>query len=118
MQLHIASQERELLKLQVSGDITQLDFRLENDPLKDLLGPSGYTGKVLLDLGTARMIDSRGVSWLLYCHRRFNEAGGKLILHSIPPVIDGVLQLLKMPLILKMAHDEMAAERLAAGASP
>lgn len=117
MKLHVVSQDQGLHKLRVSGDITQLEFSFHDEPIQGLIGPEGYRQKVLLGLADARMIDSRGVGWLLHCHRRFQEAGGSLILHSIPPMVENVFQLLKMQLIFKMASDETTAEQMAAGVS-
>jgi anti-anti-sigma regulatory factor len=55
------------------------------------------------------------VGWLIGLHKKFQQAGGRLILHSVPPLIDQLFRLLKLPAVLHMAGDEAAARALAGG---
>jgi anti-anti-sigma factor len=74
------------------GQISQSRFAGTTDPLADLLGPTGHSRKVRLDLERVDYIDSSGIGWLVGSHRRFNEGGGQLILARVPPVVEQVLR--------------------------
>ena len=51
-------------------------------------------------------MDSSGVGWLVNFHKHCREAGGMLVLHSIPPSIMSILKLLQMDRHLNMVEDE------------
>ena len=86
--------------------------------LEDLLGADCYTRSVLVDLNYVDFIDSSGIGWLLGQNRRFQAAGGKLVLHSIPPVVRHTLKVLRMESVFRLAKDESAACSLARGEAP
>jgi anti-anti-sigma factor len=115
MKLTLISTDQDITRIQNEGDITQMDFRAGTDLLANLLGPDCYTRKVLLNLEKTPYIDSAGVGWMVMCHKHFKEAGGKLVIHSIPPMVNQILRLLRMPDILHLAPDDAAAEALARG---
>lgn len=96
------------------GQITQNAFGPEDEPLACALGDGVYSTRVLLDLHGAEYMDSRGVGWLLKIHRRFRQAGGIVVMHSIPPVIQDVLRVLRMDEVLNISDDAQTA-RAAAG---
>ena len=56
-----------------------------------------------------RFIDSSGIGWLMVSHKRFLGAGGRLVLHSVPPMIAQVLRLLNLHTILAIEPDLAAA---------
>jgi anti-anti-sigma factor len=114
MKLSFVSGGDGVRRLACSGDVTMLDVH-GADPLEALLGPDGFGRTVVLDMGQTTYIDSAAVGWLFGLHRKFNQAGGRLILHSIPPLVDQVFQLLKLPTVLHVASDEAAARALAKG---
>jgi anti-anti-sigma regulatory factor len=58
---------------------------------------------------------SSGINWLIASNRIFNQAGGRLVLHSLPPMVRNALQLMRMSLILNIANDEAAARAMALG---
>jgi anti-anti-sigma factor len=117
MQLTLASDQQNVYRVACEGDITLSDFGVGRDPLQELLD-TDYTDcfsrKVLLGLEKAKYIDSSGVSWLIRSHKRFQERGGMLVVHSVPPVIRNVLNLLRMDLVLHIAENETAAHAVAA----
>jgi anti-anti-sigma factor len=115
MKLSLLSTENDITRIENEGDITQMDFRAGTDLLANLLGPDCYGRKVLLSLEKTPYIDSAGVGWMVMCHKRFKEEGGRLVIHSIPPMVNQILRLLRMPDILAMAGDEAAAQALALG---
>src|SRR2546421_12238865 len=96
MKLTLLSSTAGVTRLQCAGEITQNDLWECDNPLEQFLGPSGFAGKVLVNLERTNYIDSAGVSWFLGCHKQFRESGGKLVLHSIPPMVNQILQLLRM----------------------
>ena len=83
------------------------------NPLDDVLGPSGFARKVLVDLTKATFLDSSGVSWLIRCQNEFARHGGMLVLHSMPPVVKQVFDLLRLSSLFNLAADQPAAEALA-----
>src|SRR5687768_5184842 len=115
MELSIVADDKEVVCVVCSGQITQSDVQSRRDPIEALLGWNGYGRKVLLNMEKTTYIDSSGISWLLICHKHFNQAGGKLVIHSVPPVVYQVLQLLRMPMILHIAADEVTARTVAGG---
>ncbi len=115
MRLSLISDEGDVLHVACEGDIQQQDFRPGRDPIEDVIGPSGYSRRVLLDMERTTYLESSGISWLLICHKHFVEAGGRLILHSVPPRVFRVLQIVHLPKILNIAPDEAGARALAGG---
>jgi len=62
-----------------------------------------------MSLAEVTLIDTRCLGWLVMIHRRFCEAGGKLVVHSIRPQVTEILEVLRFELILDLAEDETAA---------
>jgi anti-anti-sigma factor len=115
MKLTVLSSDAELTHVQCVEDVTLLDFTAGKEPLELLLGNDAYTRRVLLNLEQTSFIDSAGVGWLVRCHKHFQQGGGKLVLHSIPPMVNHVFQLLKLGSILHITEDEATAKTLALG---
>ncbi|HLN28139.1 MAG TPA: STAS domain-containing protein [Gemmataceae bacterium] len=115
MQLSLISTDDGVIQIQCEGNISQQNIQPGHDPLEILLGSDCYDRTVLLNLEKTEYIDSSGVSWLMGRHKKFLNSGGRLILHSVPPMVTQVLQLLRMTLILHLAADERAARALALG---
>jgi anti-anti-sigma factor len=115
MKLTLLPSEAGLTYIQCIGEITQHALWESDNPLEKLLGPSGFGGKVLLSLDQVDYIDSAGVGWLITCHKQCRDAGGMLVLHSIPIQVQHIFQLLQMHKVLNLAKDLAAAQALAAG---
>lgn len=113
MQLALVGENGALAKLALNGRVTQAELPAGEDPLLETLGANAYSRKVLVDLTGSDFIDSSGVGWLLNCHKKFRQADGCFILHSIPPLVRRTLQVLRMELVLRLAKDEAEAETLA-----
>jgi anti-anti-sigma factor len=109
MQLEFVSDDSVTLSLRLIGDVTQNAYGPNSEPLSDAYGPDVYQRAVLVHLGEAGFIDSRGVGWLLVCHKRFREVGGILVLHSMTPEVAQVLKILRMDLVMDLADDETSA---------
>jgi anti-anti-sigma factor len=119
VQLTLLSDDKELLdetnvvRVAVEGKISQDDMDSAKDPMRLLLGPLIFNRKLLLNLEKATYINSSGVSWLIICHKHFVMSKGQLILHSVPPLVDQVLQLMRIPSIMPVVADEAAARAVA-----
>lgn len=109
--------EGECLLAAANGTISR-DSLMWNEHPEDVLGEdNSFSRIILLDVSDCDRVDSAGVSWLIRLHRRCEEAGGKLIIHSTPPIISKTLKLLNMGMVLSLAEDEQAARRMAASDS-
>lgn len=100
MQLAIAREDGQTVEVAVTGQITQREIDPLRDPLVELLGPNAYGREVRLDLREATYMDSSGVGWLLLCHKRMRQAGGRLVLVDPHPVVANVLRILKLDRVL------------------
>jgi anti-anti-sigma factor len=110
MKLTVQTRDGEVVHLACADDITLYDFRAGDNPLLRALGEGAFKHKVVLSLQKSCYIDSAGIGWLVMCHKRFRESGGCLVLHSIPPMVNHVFQLLGLADVLNMADDEAHAE--------
>jgi anti-anti-sigma regulatory factor len=113
MELSLQAEEKDLLNLTCQGAICFPDFQPEKEPLAKLLGPEVYSRKLLLNLEQASLLDTSGISWLIYCHESCIRAGGLLVLYAIPRRVRYVLQLLQMEHLFHTAADVTAARALA-----
>lgn len=109
MKVSLISSEGGLARVRLEGDLSPSHNKISGDLLEKCLGMGCYGYNVLANLERAAMIDSTGVASLVRCHIQFQKAGGKLVLHSIPPLIKHVLHLLNMQSVLHLAEDESAA---------
>jgi anti-anti-sigma factor len=113
MRFEIVSNDGDVTSVTACGQITQSAFDHEEEPLAEQFGEGVYATRLLLGLQGADYMDSRGVGWLLKCHRRFRRAGGIFVIHSMPPVIRDVLKVLHLDTILNVENDEQAARERA-----
>jgi len=115
MDLDVVSDDGNLVRLQMKGRIVQDVMARQGEPIGELLGPDGYRRRALLSLSKTDFIGSSGLSWLLVAHKRFREAGGKLVLHSIPVMVRDVLKVMRLDMVLDVAENESDAAALARG---
>ncbi len=116
MKLSVISSDDNLVHIQCEGKVSQEEFTDDLEPLGELLAShGGLRQKVLLDLERTTFIDSSGIGWLLICHKHLREAGGELIIYSVPPLIEQVLELVKLPKIIHVAADAASARAYALG---
>lgn len=116
MRLTLISHTDQVTRLECEGEVTQFDLPAGQNPLEEFMGAVIYRHCVLLSLEKTTYIDSSGVSWLLGAHKQFERNGGRLILHSVSPMVLQVLMLLKLTAILTVVADEREALQLAQGA--
>ena len=109
MKLTVVADEGDVLRLSATGSVSRDDSAPLADPMRDVLGARGYSRHVVFDMGGVDFIDSSGVSWLLVCHKRFREAGHKMVLHSLQPMVHNVVKMLRLDLVFDLADHESAA---------
>jgi anti-anti-sigma factor len=109
MQLKVTS-DGDPAQVQAEGHVTFLATEHEQDPLKALLGPDAFSRRILLDMSRVEFLDSCGIGWLLHCQKQFREAGGKLVMHSVPPVVMQVFRLMRLTTIFNVSSDLHAAQ--------
>lgn len=113
MELTLAAQDSQLVRVKCAGPITQNSLGGKTEPLRDLLGEGVYGKRVLLDLSASDYIDSSGVGMLVGAHKRFKQGGGVLVFHSVGALAMKVLKMLRMDLLLHLAATESDAAEMA-----
>jgi len=108
MQVTLLSDKDGICSYTISGSVTQQKLRKFDDPL-EAGGAEAYGKKNLFDMSGTEFLDSSGISWLLVCHKRCREAGGQLVMHSLPKMVNNVLMVLRMNLVFDIAENEKAA---------
>jgi anti-sigma B factor antagonist len=104
MKLSIAHDDGQKVHVAVTGRITQREIGPAVEPLQELLGEGAYARQVRLDLRETEFLDSSGVGWLLTCHKRIRQAGGRLTLHQPHPIVANVLRVLKLEKVFDIEH--------------
>ncbi len=117
MKLTVLASEDGITRVHSAEDVTIVDVQGAN-PLEQLLGPDGFKRKVLLSLAASPFIDSAGVGWLIMTHKKFKDAGGMLVVHSLSPMVNHVFRLLQVGTVLPVADDEAKALQLAGAPAP
>ena len=116
MKLSLLSVADGVVRVGNEGTITSADFTASGPhPFEQVVGQDWGRNKVLLDMHKTSFIDSSAIGWLINCHRSFKGQGGQLILHSIPPGVRQVLNLLKIGQVLALADNEKSAMDIAHG---
>src|SRR5439155_15502837 len=100
LKLTVVSDDGNVVRVQCEGEISQVKFQLNDNPLESLVGPTVYTRKLLMNLDRVDFLDSSGISWLVVSHKHFQQHGGLLVLYSVPPRIHQVLQFCRMDKLL------------------
>ncbi len=94
--------------LSADGDFTAQGIPINSrHALEECVGTSWSAQKILLDFEHVTYIDSSAIGWLISCHRDFKRAGGMLVLHSVPPSVKQVLDILRVGKIIPMAANEI-----------
>lgn len=112
MQLDLVSpQNADPVRMVAKGRISAMNLAgTGNNPIADLLGPDWSARSVMVDLSKSDYIDSSAIGWLLHTNSEFSRGGGKLVLHSIPPMVKQMLMLLKIGSLIPLKDDEAAAK--------
>jgi anti-anti-sigma factor len=112
MQLAVARDDGEIVCVRSTGSIREEDVQVAVHPLESLPGPEVFARKLLLNLEETDYVASSGVGWLIGCHKRFQQAGGKFVVHSIPPTVRQVLRVLRIDSLLTVGASEAEARTL------
>ena len=118
MEVKLLSDDGNILRLAVRGDPLGRGFPPDFQPFTALLGPDGYTRRVLLSLVEPMSINTAGMSWLLVLQKRFRESGGRLVVHSLRPQVVEMLRFVRFEVVLDIAEDETAALELLRAGGP
>ncbi len=113
MKLSIQATDADVMCLQIEGKMTQADFLPGIDVLIQVAGEGIYARRVLFDLSRCEYLDSAGLGWLVACHKRFKTQGGRLVLHSLPPLAIHMLKMLKLDQVFSLAGNAVSARQLA-----
>lgn len=113
MELRLNKSDGRSVRVEVSGKISRDGWTGSGNPLENIYGDEIFSRTVLMNLAKSMYIDSTGVEWLLSCHRKFEENGGVLIMHSPNPMTMQLLKMMRMDLVLNVVEDEAAARKLA-----
>ena len=97
--------------LNCGDDMNALAMCEEFTELKKLVGDDWAKQKIALGFASASFIDSAAIGWLLSLHKAMNEAGGRLVLHSISPSVRRVLTMMRLESVLNLADDSAQALR-------
>lgn len=117
LDLTVAADDGEIVTVHCEGDINQIYFQLGN-PLEKLLGALTFRRQVIFNLEDVNFLDSSGLSWLVACHKRFQEHGGRMVLCGIPPRVMQVLQFCRMDRLFAITEDAAAARAVLLGEAP
>jgi anti-anti-sigma regulatory factor len=117
MELTLQPSDDDLVRVVCAGQVMQYLIPAGPHPLEKLIGPDAFKRRILFSLDRTTFIDTSGIAWLLSCHKRCNQAGGRIVYHSAPPLIDDTLKVLRMDRVLFLADNEAAARTKAVGES-
>jgi hypothetical protein len=112
MDVRMLADDGDLLRLDAVAGSMASDLLPDLRHFDELLGPGGYARQVALSLAQIALIDTLRMSWLLILHKRFCEAGGKLVVHSIRPRVMEFLGVVRFECVLYLAEDEAVALEL------
>lgn len=112
MQCDVLTTSDACSEVRLSGRITSDVVANRGNHLREVLGESALSGRLLVDLGGTDFLDSSGIGWLLEQHRKCKRAGGHLVLHSIPPMVSRVIQLMNLHHAFHIAADAASARAL------
>lgn len=96
-------------RISLQGLLTRDQALRDRDPIVEKCGKSVYSRRLLFDLSDCHHVDSTGVEWLLTSHRKCEEGGGVLIIHSPQEMVRQVLHMMRMELVLNIFRDETEA---------
>jgi anti-anti-sigma factor len=111
MELNVLDEKNGVLHLELVGGVFDVHTSMRDEPLKPLLGAKGYGQQVVMNLERTTTVNSMGLSWLIVSHRRFDEAGGRLVLYSVPPPVMETMAIMRLNTLLDLAEDEATARK-------
>lgn len=93
--------------LAICGQINQTYVHPERtSEFDELLGPGVWKNIALIDLSDATFIDSCGIGWIISIHNRFEREGGRVVLHSLSPIVHRILRMIKLDKMISIAKSK------------
>lgn len=119
MNIRLVSIEQDgIVRLAANGSMTASEMASDDrHPLANVIGDRWASNRVVLSLSQAEYLDSTAIGWLLSCKKQFDREGGIFVLHSTPPSVKQIFDLLKVDRVLAMAPDEEQALEMARSAA-
>ena len=117
LEIKLITHEGTVVRLEAAGRLVHSTLAPCPDPIGRLLGGDAFKRTVLLSLEGVEFMDSSGIGWLLACRKRFREAGGNLVVHSVPAAVLDVIKVMRLGHVLRPADDESAALAMVQGES-
>lgn len=90
------AEEDGCLHLECGGNLDFTTLADDNDPLTTALGADVYSRRVLLNCEKLGFVDTTGIGWLIDCHKRCTQHGGRLVLYAVPPLAEQLIKLLHL----------------------
>jgi stage II sporulation protein AA (anti-sigma F factor antagonist) len=115
LEIKLITHEGTVVRLEAAGRLVHSTLAPCPDPIGRLLGGDAFARTVLLSLEGVEFMDSSGIGWLLACRKRFREAGGNLVVHSVPAAVLDVIKVMRLGHVLRLADDESAALAMVQG---
>jgi len=95
--------------LECGDDMNALTMCEEFTELRDMIGADWASRPIGIGFTEASYIDSAAIGWLLSLNKTIDEAGGKLVLHSMSPSVRRVLTMMRLESVLNVADDKADA---------
>jgi anti-anti-sigma regulatory factor len=112
MDVKLLSDDGRVLRLSLEQSIVPERTTPDSRPFERMLGAGGYSRRVLLSLAKMALVDSVRLGWFATLQKRFCDAGGKLVIHSVRPEVMEVLETARFELLFHIAEDEAAALKM------
>ena len=114
MELHCLSTQDNSAHLAICGQINQTFVHPERTTeFEEVVGLDVWKKTALIDLSDATFVDSCGIGWLISIHKRFEREGGRVVLHSLSPVVHRILSMIKLNNVVSIVGSEDDARRIA-----
>jgi stage II sporulation protein AA (anti-sigma F factor antagonist) len=115
LEIKLVSREGTVVRLEAVGRLVHSTLAPCPDLIDKLLGSDAFAQTVLLSLEGVDFMDSSGIGWLLASRKQFREAGGSLVIHSVPAQVLDVIRVMRLGHVLGLAEDESAAMAMVQG---
>jgi anti-anti-sigma factor len=110
--------QSDCLHLECGGNLDFAALAMDSDPLTTALGKDVYARRVLLNCERLGFLDTSGISWLIDCHKRFIDHGGRLVLYAVPPLAHELIELLRLDHVFCIRPDLLSARAAALEKTP
>ena len=111
MEIHLESANEHVVRAKLAGVVREMDS--DEVTFDQLNLPNVHSRRLLINMAGVKMLNSNGLGWLLTCNKQCCEAGGRLILHSLPSMALNVVKMMRLNQVLTVAADEDRALELA-----